>query len=138
MIPGYFAADGSPYVWCQLTIPGLDVVGSVRFRVDTGSDTTILHPYAGTRIGCPFDQLARPEEFIGAGGMHVYYSEPAVIEFYDNDSVPRQIELDLYIGKPHPLTDGVDSLLGRDVLNEWEMRYAPRRGQLLFSLDGEP
>ena len=137
MIAGYFAADGSPYVWCQLTIPGLDVFGSVRFLVDTGSDTTILHPYAGTRIGCPFDRLTRPEEFIGAGGTHVYYREPAIIEFYDDDSAPREIEIDLYIGKPHPVTNGLDSLLGRDVLNELEMEYAPRRERLSLRLDAE-
>ena len=137
MIVGYFAADGSPYVWCQLTIPGLDVIGSVRFLVDTGSDTTILHPDAGTRIGCPFDRLDRPVEVISAGGMSVYHTEPAVITFYDDDDMPRELEPDLYIGKPDPVTDGLDALLGRDILNELEMEYAPRRGQLKFSLDGE-
>ena len=137
MIAGYFAADGSPYVWCQLTIASLDVVGSVRFLVDTGSDITILHPDAGTPIGCPFDRLTRPEEFISAGGTHVYHREPAVIEFYADDSAPLEIELDLCIGKPHPVTDGLDSLLGRDVLNQLEMEYAPRRDQLTLRLDAE-
>ncbi len=136
MIAGYFASDGSPYIWCRLTIPGLDVVGSVRFLVDTGSDTTILHPDAGSLIGCPFDQLTRPVEFISAGGTHVYHTEPAIIEFYDDD-MPQEFELDLYIGKPNPATDGLDSLLGRDILNELEMEYAPRRGRLGLYRDEE-
>lgn len=138
MIAGYFSGDGSPYVWCQLIIPGLDVVGSVRFLVDTGSDATILHPDAGTRIGCPFDRLIRPEEFIGAGGTHVYYREPAFIAFHDDDSTPREFEIDLHIGKPHPVTNGLDSLLGRDVLNEMEMEYAPRRERLTLHMVDEP
>ena len=125
MIAGYFAGDGSPYVWCRLTIPGLDVVGSVRFLVDTGSDATILHPDAGIRMGCPFDRLTTPAEFVSAGGTHVYYRELAVIGFHDDESMQREFEIELYVGKPHPVTNGLDSLLGRDVLNRWRIVYDP-------------
>ncbi len=137
MIAGYFAGDGSPYVWCRLTIPGLDVVGSVRFLVDTGSDATILHPDAGIRMGCPFDRLTTPAEFVSAGGTHVNYRELAVIRFHDDESMQREFEIELYVGKPHPVTNGLDSLLGRDVLNEMEMEYAPRRGRLTLRSNEE-
>lgn len=88
-------------------------------------------------MGCPFDRLTTPAEFVSAGGTHVYYSELAVIGFHDDESMQREFEVELYVGKPHPVTNGLDSLLGRDVLNEMEMEYAPRRGRLTLRSNKE-
>ena len=137
MIAGYFAPDGSPRVKARLHLPGLGVLGDVDFLVDTGTDTTILHPTDADDLHCPFDELSNPSISTSAGGPHTYYAESAVVSLYDGE-IRHDFRVNLHIGKPHPITDGLDSLLGRDVLNELEMRYAPRRGELGFSLDGEP
>lgn len=137
MISGYFTEDGEPYVRCRVHLPRFSLVAEIDFLVDTGSDTTILHTEAGVKLGCPFDELSNPMTVTGAGGSHNYYAEPAVVSFYDGQA-RHDFRIDLHIGKPHPITDGLDSLLGRDVLNELEMRYAPRRSELGFSPDGEP
>lgn len=136
MITGYFARDGSPYVKARVNLPGLGVVGDVRFLVDTGTDATIVHPYDAGNLHCPFDELTNPAVSTSAGGPHTYYTEPAVVSLYDGE-IRYDFRVNLSIGKPHPITDGLDSLLGRDVLNELEMEYAPRRGQLRLNLDSE-
>ena len=41
----------------------------------------------------------------------------------------------LYVAKPHPMVDGLESLLGRDVLNQLGMSYDFRSGWLGFSAE---
>ena len=136
MIAGYFVADGRPYVRCRLHLPRFQAVEEVDLLVDTGSDNTILHPRAGTRFHIPFEALSDPVDVTGAGGQHTYFAEPAIVSLYDG-AARHDFRIDLYIGKPHPVTDGLDSLLGRDVLNELEMEYAPGRGRLRFDMGRE-
>ena len=136
MISGYFAADGSPYAKARVNLPRLGVVGEVHFLIDTGTDVTIVHPDAATDLSCPFDALSNPVDVTSAGGLQTYYAETAVVSFYDGE-VRYDFRVNLHIGKPDPITDSLDSLLGRDILNEMEMEYAPRRERLIFQLGGE-
>ena len=136
MIAGSFALDGSPYVRTRVNLPRLNVVGDVHFLVDTGTDATIVHPYDAGHLGCPFDELHDPVDAISAGGLHTYYAEAAVVSFYDGEA-RYDFRITIQIGKPHPVTDRLESLLGRDVLNQLEMEYAPGRRQLRFYLDAE-
>ena len=136
MITGYFATDGGPYVKTRVNLPRLGVIGDVHFLIDTGTDATILHPTAGDGLGCPFDELSNPVDVTSAGGPHTYCAETAVVSFYDGEA-RHDSRIDLHIGKPNPATDGLDSLLGRDILNELEMEYAPRRGRLGLYRDEE-
>ena len=135
MITGYFAPDRSPYVKARVNLPLLGALGEVDFLVDTGTDTTILHPTDARDLRCPFDELSNPVDVTSAGGLQTYYAETAVVSFYDGE-VRYDFRINIHIGKPHPVTDGLDSLLGRDVLNEMEMEYAPRRERLIFQLGG--
>jgi len=134
MIHGHFSPDGSPYVRARVNLPGLGVVGEVNFLVDTGTDTTIIHPFDGENLHCPFDELSNPSVSTSAGGPHTYYAESAVVSLYDGET-RHDFRVSIHIGKPHPITNGLDSLLGRDVLNELEMEYAPRRERLSLRLD---
>lgn len=136
MITGYFAPDGSPYVKARVNLPRLGALGEVDFLVDTGTDTTILHPTAARDLHCSFDELSNPVDVTSAGGLQTYYAETAVVSFYDGEA-RHDFRIAIHIGKPHPVTNGLDSLLGRDVLNEMEMEYAPRRERLIFQLGGE-
>ena len=49
-----------------------EVEGRVHFLIDTGADTTILHPDDGIDLRCPFDALANPAEFVGVGSTLRY------------------------------------------------------------------
>lgn len=123
MITGRFTDDGLPMITCNVFLPRFDLRGRITFLIDTGSDTTILHSDAAAGLDCPFDLLNNPAEFISAGGALLYYMEPAVLSFDDSESGTREFELDISIAKPDPVTDGLDSLLGRDLLNQMRMDY---------------
>ncbi len=131
MIAGYFSADERPYVRADLTLPRLGVAGAVQFLVDTGAHKTVLNPDTGTRIDCPFDALVNPIEFAGVGGGHIYYREVAIVTFYDRGR-RHNFPIELGIAKPHPAANGLDSLLGRDILNRLGMEYDFPQGRLRF------
>ena len=86
-------------------------------------------------LRCPFDLLDNPAEFISAGGVSLYYMERAVLSFNDVDGSDvdgstAEFEIDISIAKPDPITDGLDSLLGRDLLNQVRMEYDFPRDRL--------
>ena len=130
MITGQFTDDGLPIIECTVLLPRFGLSGQVTFLVDTGSDTTILHPDAAADLSCPFDLLDNPAEFISAGGVSLYYMERAVLSFNDVDGSTAEFEIDISIAKPDPITDGLDSLLGRDLLNQVRMEYDFPRDRL--------
>ena len=114
-----------------VVVPSLGIIGRAQFLVDTGTDTTILHPESAIKLNCPFDDLENPVELISAGGPHAYYAEPAVVSFYEGGA-RHDYRIEIYIAKPHPTVNDLDSLLGRDVLNDLRMEYDPRQGLLQF------
>jgi len=130
MIAGQFTNDGRPIIECTVSLPRFGLRGQITFLVDTGSDTTILHPDAAADLGCPFDLLDNPAEFISAGGVLLYYMEQAVLSFNDVDGGTAEFVIDISVAKPDPVTDGLDSLLGRDLLNQVRMDYDFPRGRL--------
>ena len=131
MITGYFTPDGRPCVVCRVSVPRLRFTGAVHFLIDTGSDTTIMHPYDGKYLRFPFDALTNPTDVLSIAGTQEYYVENAIISFDDGDAT-RGLDVELFIGKPHPILDDLDSLLGRDVLNRLGMEYDFLQGQLLL------
>lgn len=132
MIFGYFTSDGVPWVSCDLLLPRFGLKAPVSFLVDTGSDTTILHPADGRMLHCTFDLLDNPAEFLSAGGVWLYYMEPAVLSFSDVDGGTSEFAIDISVAKPDPATEGLDSLLGRDLLNQVRMEYDFPRGSLAW------
>ncbi len=131
MTAGYFDAEGQPYVKVRVVLLDLGVSGEVDFLVDTGSDGAILHPVDASRLNCPFDELVNPMTVASAGGPHTYYVEPALISFYDGEA-RHDFRIDIAVAKPHLLVDGLDSLLGRDILNQPRMDYDLPQSRLEF------
>lgn len=122
MIAGYFSEHGIPYVTGQISLPRLGVAGEVNFLVDTGAVATILHPLDGTRLSCPLDRLVLPVTLEGVGSVLTYHRETAIVAFGDGGT-EVEFRLELSIAKPHPAVNGLDSLLGRDILNRLHMDY---------------
>ena len=122
VIGGYFTEEGLPYIDAEVFLPRLGVTGDVLFLVDTGAVSTTLHPDAGRELACPFDRLVLPAEFEGVGGAQIYYLELAVVKFLGDDE-SFTISTEICIAKPGSPSDGLDSLLGRDILNRLRMEY---------------
>ena len=122
MITGYFSAHGLPYVTGQIFLPRFGVAGEAHFLVDTGAVATVLHPDDAVHLVCPFDQLVLPVTLEGVGSALPYYRETAVVTF-DDGGAEVGFRLELAIAKPGSPAEGLDSLLGWDVLNRVRMEY---------------
>ena len=131
MIDGFFGSDGHAYLEGHVYMPRFGIVGRVEFLVDTGADVTTLHPDDADDLGCPFDELENPVEVSGVGGEQTYYNEPVIILFYGTDRT-YGFRVTIPIGKPSEETDGLESLLGVDILNRMRMDYDFRRRRLWF------
>ena len=131
MIDGFFGTDGHAYLRGRVYLPRLGAGGYVYFLIDTGADATTLHPDDGRKIGCAFDELVNPIRVGGVGGYETYYDEPASITFSGIDGY-YGFEIDLSVGKPSEESDGLESLLGVDILNRMRMDYDFRRGRVRF------
>ena len=66
------------------------------------------------------------------GGTLLYYVEPAVLTFGEGSDA-EEFALPISIAKPHPVTEGLDSLPGRDILNRLAMAYRFRRRRLTMA-----
>ncbi|MYC31993.1 MAG: hypothetical protein F4X64_02315 [Chloroflexi bacterium] len=128
MIVGEFDPSGRPTVEGHLTLPRFGIFRTINFLVDTGADSTCIHPRDGAPARIPFDLLGGSVPSSGVGGTVTYFRELAVLEFLDVEA--REIhkyELDVFIAKPEPDSrhsiNRLHSLLGRDVLDRWRMVY---------------
>ena len=131
MIHGYFDEYGRPYVQGQLIIERLEVDSTVDFLVDTGADSTALHPWDGGRLKCRYDLLVSPRSMGGVGGRQDYYPEDgATIVFYGEDATYTFTDLRIGIARPAPENRNLPSLLGNDVLGFLRMDYHRRAGLL--------
>ena len=62
MITGSFDGEGRPYVQGRLIISRFKVDGFIDFLMDTGADTTTLHPDDGIQLHVPFIRLRNRTE----------------------------------------------------------------------------
>ncbi len=137
MLQGRFAVStGMPYVWGRLTLPGLGVSTDLWLLLDTGADRTTLLPFDSTRLGIDFSRLPGEIERYTAsvGGRSRSKTLPAVLAFTDSDLSVYAYSIFLSILEPHEGIDEIPSLLGRDVLYRWDMRYAYPSRRLTFEV----
>lgn len=80
-------------------------------------------------MGFPFEALVNSAEVISVSGIQDYYVEDAIISF-DDDVQAVDLDIELFVAKPQPELRGLDSLLGRDVLNRLGIGYDFRQRRL--------
>ena len=129
MIVGRFDSLGRPYLSSRLLIPRLQLNQRIEFLLDTGADSTCLHPRDARNATIPFDQLGNTRLSRGVGGQSTYFREPAVLTFQDGELV-RIYQVGLLIASPNDSNDALPSLLGRNVINNWLMEYDPSEDRL--------
>ena len=132
MIRGRFDHYRRPYVLGRLILPRWNIQGEVDFLVDTGADSTIIHPYDGHRLRVPFPELESEIVSVGIGGRHPYCPENAVLLFEDGAGL-REYHCEVLIGRPSGNSDRLPSLLGRPLLNRWRMLYDPTDDRLTMT-----
>jgi len=139
VIEGTFDAGGNLSIFAGLVIPTFDLNphgGSiVRFLVDTGASSTCLHPEDAISLGIPIDGLQASVWSQGIGGKAGYAVMPAQVCFQEPYRFGRRFRLvgydiDLAVALPTEENAILPSLLGRDILNQWDIRYDQRRSLL--------
>ena len=134
MIPGFIAADGSPWLVAYVVLPSLKAQGEVWFLVDTGADGTCLHPFDAGRLYVPLHTLEYSKSSGGIGGSALYAEDTAAVLFRDTRVGWLAYQVNLQIAQPTDHNGAIPSLLGRDILRHWAMLSVPRRGDLRFYL----
>ncbi len=129
MILGEFDERGRPYIEGRLIIPRLRVDHWMFFLLDTGAERTCLHPRDVGRARIPIEELGGAMQSRGVGGLSPYYRESALLSF-DDQLYTRVYAIELLIASPHEGNEGLPSLLGRDVINNWDIRYDPTNDEL--------
>ena len=114
-------------------IPRLGLRGDLSFMVDTGADETYLMPGDALVLGLDHSLLTATSRAVGVGGETVDFSEPAVLVFEDRRNL-YVYGFDLTIADLNPHLLGVPSLLGRNILDHWNMRYRPPTRYLRFEV----
>ncbi len=134
MIEGSFdRVRRRPYVQGRLFLPRLGVDRNIDFLVDTGADTTTIHPPDTQTMGINYPQLGpatRPQ--MGIGGVDYAHEEPAVIAFEDG-SLERIYYVITAIPRPSEHNMGFPSLLGQDIIQHWRMVHDKPRDRLTFT-----
>lgn len=101
--------------------------------MDTGADSTVLSFQDAKEIGVDVTHLDdEPIAVKGMGGTAHLYLLKATILFA---SKRTQKSYEVEIGVPAE-NYGLFSLLGRDILNDWSIRYDRREDVLMFAIDG--
>ena len=135
MLTGRFGdTTQRPYIEGRLILPRLQIGTDITFCVDTGADVTVLMPTDGMRLGVDYARLSGDQESVGIGGISRNFIEDAIVLFTDPGRYLYAYELNLVVCPPAPEILDVPSLLGRDILNRWRMRYDPTRDKLTFTV----
>ena len=101
----------------------------MNFLVDTGAERTCLHSGDTSRARIPVSDLGGAMESRGIGGVWTYYRESALLSF-DDQSYTRIYMVELLISAPSESGAALPSLLGRDVINQWNISYDPANDTL--------
>ena len=97
--------------------------------LDTGASNTCLHSDDAGALGIPLDALRNRRLSRGIGGTSSYFLETALLTFAD-ESRSRGYIVDILIAGRDSNTQGLPSILGRNVVNHWFMEYDPANGRL--------
>lgn len=124
-LEGFFRrGDSAPYITTTVIQKSLNIVGEIRFLIDTGASSTTISYWDAQRLGIDFSKLEHLSGgMAGVGGVAEAFILPQVELFFLMPGTTFQKEMEkVYILCPPQLhtnqnTGYIPSLLGRDFLN---------------------
>ena len=135
VIDGGFSPNGMPFVHASVSLPGLmppaETVLSVPFLVDTGASSTSLSPRDAQDLGLNLSRLNYSARSMGIGGYSFSALADGIITLR-GDGFDFVCQVSIRIAQPTVHNMRLPSLLGRDVLRQFNMRYEAANGVLRF------
>ena len=130
MLKGVFREpESAPYIKGVLNLPSLEFSATLDFHIDTGAVLTTLAPIDGDNNRLDYSRVqGPPQELYGFAGHGEVFLEQAQLVFFGDEKV---YVYEMTVGvmeKPSEVHDAawnLPSVLGRDVLNNWQMLYRP-------------
>lgn len=123
-LTGWFdGTPGAPYIDAEVVLPDLGIAESIPFLLDTGSDTTVLMADDAARMGIDFRNV-KPSSWLGSGvGGSIRLHQVSASIVFSDESNHYVYRAELAVAEPGEHNRGLPSLLGRDILNRWRLRY---------------
>lgn len=119
----------APFIVATMHLRELDLEARMPFLIDTGASGTIMLWRDLGRLGIDISSLRSGErEFTGLGGLTRARSTSAVICFTTEGRTLVREAAEVFIVSspcPSPKLKFLPSILGRDVLNEYNFNYSP-------------
>ncbi len=107
----------------RIAIISLGIAIRVSFLLDTGAEITLLMPKDAQAAGMEIENLTPTRDLVSSvGGDTRLYRADTSIMFSDEASL-YVYRTELAIAEPGEHNRGLPSLLGRDILNRWRLRY---------------
>jgi hypothetical protein len=124
------------------TVPKFEqALVSVRFLIDSGADATLVQPVDYEPEGPTYAALRKfplAEATRGFGGVIEARRVPVALYLRHEDGHYDRIELEAEIAKPAPESEGLPSVLGRDVIDLYKLTMDRSHGFIgLESADGQ-
>jgi hypothetical protein len=102
------------------------------FLVDTGAEISVLSSRQALALGLA-DPAGSSVDIVGSAGVASHRTEVAVLQFLVGKRV-FLYRIPIVVINPQPEFRLLPTLLGRDILNRWDMSYRPSRGRLTFDI----
>ena len=135
VIHGGFTSTGVPFVEAWVILPGLmpptGTDFAVPFMVDTGASSTSLSPRDAQDLGLNLSRLNYSARSMGIGGYSFSALADGIITLR-GDGFDFVCQVSIRIAQPTVHNLRLPSLLGRDVLRQFNMRYEAANGILQF------
>jgi hypothetical protein len=131
MLRGRFGnTSGRPFLEGRVALPRLGITGDISFLVDTGADHTVIMPIDAGRLAIPFNLLGNKVLSSGIGGSNSNFQEPAILVFSDIGVSLHAYFVDVWIADPTTTIPIIPSLLGRNLMNNWNVICAKPQDRL--------
>ena len=123
MVNGYYEGT-RPFVTAIVMMPRLGRAARIALLVDTGSDSTVIHPLDARRLRLNFRRdfpEARRGSGFGVGGVAEEYIDGAELRFRVESGAWHSVSLPIGIAIPTDANSRLPSLLGQDVIGQFRL-----------------